>query len=379
MKVVLLTNIPSPFMLQFADAINRSPGMEYHVAFCKDSLEDRGSHWRDRECGGDRAHYYHSKSGQALGRWLVDILESLKPDVVLLGYGRGPVFRLAARNKGRLGYVLGMWSEQPPQEWQDRWILNRLRRCLFRRIWRTSFDFILSIGDRAAAIHQEFQRKDPTRIFCFPYVQSIPCRDLKSEAGSILRFLFSGRLVKRNNIRLICRCIEDLAKTHPGKFTFCFSASGPEEEEIQGRTRRSPAFARHICFDREFAQWDDRLRPFMVSDVLVVPARHSGWGLVVSEALSLGLPVISTRGVEAARYFVRHMENGILIRPKKWELLAAMRYCIESRPDVERMSVCARRITEVYSAEKGSALFSEIMYSVYRRSLAERSGSRGEG
>jgi glycosyltransferase involved in cell wall biosynthesis len=65
---------------------------------------------------------------------------------------------------------------------------------------------------------------------------------------------------------------------------------------------------------------------YEAADVLCVPSRYDGWGLVVPEGLAAGLPVIATDRMGAALEFVRTGRNGWLIPAGDEEaLLNAMR------------------------------------------------------
>jgi glycosyltransferase involved in cell wall biosynthesis len=65
------------------------------------------------------------------------------------------------------------------------------------------------------------------------------------------------------------------------------------------------------------------------ADVLCVPSRYDGWGLVVPEGLTSGLPVIATDRMGAGLEFVRTGENGWLIPAGDEEaILDAMREAV---------------------------------------------------
>ena len=75
-----------------------------------------------------------------------------------------------------------------------------------------------------------------------------------------------------------------------------------------------------------FKDWDALPGEYARADVLCVPSRYDGWGLVVPEGLATGLPVIATDRMGAALEFVESGRNGWLVRAGDEEaLLAAMR------------------------------------------------------
>jgi glycosyltransferase involved in cell wall biosynthesis len=75
-----------------------------------------------------------------------------------------------------------------------------------------------------------------------------------------------------------------------------------------------------------FKGWDELPREYAQADVLCVPSRYDGWGLVVPEGLASGLPVIATDRMGAALEFIKTGRNGWLVRAGDEEaLLRAMR------------------------------------------------------
>ena len=54
---------------------------------------------------------------------------------------------------------------------------------------------------------------------------------------------------------------------------------------------------------------------FQKADIFILPGKRDGWGVVINEAISSGLPVISTKFVGAARHLVIDNYNGFLIEP----------------------------------------------------------------
>ena len=169
-----------------------------------------------------------------------------------------------------------------------------------------------------------------------------------------------------HNIRGLAGAAELLQIKYPGQFELIVSASGKSKKYLDNAESRFPG-QKFIFYDIDFEKWEDRLRPFKSSHVLVLPSYNSGWGLVVNEALNLGLPVITTQNVGAARYLVEHMINGIIIKPTTKEIFHAMEYFILHPDEITRMSANALDIKKRYSldigAERLKAIFETIIKS----------------
>lgn len=50
------------------------------------------------------------------------------------------------------------------------------------------------------------------------------------------------------------------------------------------------------------------------ADVFVLPSRYDGWGAVLNEAISIGLPIISTDQTGAAYHLIKNNVNGFMIK-----------------------------------------------------------------
>lgn len=61
---------------------------------------------------------------------------------------------------------------------------------------------------------------------------------------------------------------------------------------------------------------------YQIADVFVLPTRHDVWGLVIGEAMSCGLPVITTDMCLAGKAMIKEGENGYLVRVGDIEELA---------------------------------------------------------
>ena len=342
-KVLSVSTLLSPFQVELAQEINRIAPFKYHVAFTLPFRAARGKHWTTTRTDLEYVHCIDGQGSHAeQAVWAAQLISDLRPDVVIVGRFRGDIYSLARRTATALGTKFGFWLE-PPNYLRLPFLHWALKLLAWRRLREA--DFILAIGDRA----ERFARTYAPRKECVhlvPYAQdlslflAIPIP--RPSDSSVIRFLFSGQLLKRHNIRMIADALTILQHKRPGCFRVIIAAHGPEETVIQRAIRECPALQTVISYDREYSVWQDRVRPFSNSDVLVYPSSHSGWGLVVPEAMAAGMVVISTRQVEAARYYLRHRINGIVIEPKLDQLVTELEWCVDHREHVFRMGQQAR-------------------------------------
>jgi glycosyltransferase involved in cell wall biosynthesis len=85
----------------------------------------------------------------------------------------------------------------------------------------------------------------------------------------------------------------------------------------------------------------DLWREFEEADALIFPTLSDGFGLVVTEALSRGLPVITTDRAGAAD-LIRPQENGLIIPAHDAEAIAqAIFWCLDHRAELSAMRAAA--------------------------------------
>ena len=100
---------------------------------------------------------------------------------------------------------------------------------------------------------------------------------------------------------------------------------------------------------------------YACADVLCVPSRYDGWGLVVPEGLAAGLPVIASDRMGAALEFVESGRNGRLVRAGDQEaLLQAMREAATmTRSELLALGRRARESVSTHTLRNGAGRFFE--------------------
>lgn len=88
-----------------------------------------------------------------------------------------------------------------------------------------------------------------------------------------------------------------------------------------------------------------------LSDVFVFPTLADGFGMVISEAMSRGLPVISTE-CSAAPDLINHKKDGLIIKSDDLEdLVEKMTWCLENKNDLRNISIQALAKAQAYQWE----------------------------
>ncbi|WP_214802023.1 glycosyltransferase family 4 protein [Exiguobacterium sp. s194] len=99
-----------------------------------------------------------------------------------------------------------------------------------------------------------------------------------------------------------------------------------------------------------------------LSDLFVHPSRYDVWGLVINEAMSCGLPIISSYECMAALEMIKDEHNGFLVNTQDIEqLLTKVLYILENEDVRKKMSINSIDIIQNYTIEKMAIRTGEII------------------
>ena len=345
MRVFVLTDSPSPYQVELFNEIETEGSCELKVGYLRSrdpmrqwtrpdirhqsieiepGIEDARAAVRDADLVVFN-YYFHSNATQLIeerasrgGPWCF--------------WGERPGFRLPP------------WAALGGRLWR-RWKLARLHGSS-APIW--------GIGKFAVdGYRREF---GPRRsYFNLPYFSNLErfgsgC----SRAGSERVFLFCGSLIERKGVDLMARAFVQLATEVPD---VRLRIAG------DGALRQSLAQVLRPVSDRVeftgFKDWSELPELYASADVLCVPSRYDGWGLVVPEGLASGLPVIATKRMGAALEFVQTGVNGWLIPAgDEMAILYAMRKAASlTNAELAERSQRARESVKEHTLRNGSQRF----------------------
>jgi len=194
---------------------------------------------------------------------------------------------------------------------------------------------------------------DPGKTFAVPY--GAPANlaaeaDLQSRPNLPLQAIWAGTFSVRKGAHLM---LDAWRRLDPGKAA---------RLDVYGAMGLPPSLLENAPNGTRFrgsVPQAELLAAFDTSDVLVFPTLSDGFGMVVTEAFSRGLPVITTDQAGAAD-LVEHGRNGLIIPAGDVDALAdALRWCLDNR----------NRLAEMRHAALDTAR--KWQWSDYRQALRE--------
>jgi glycosyltransferase involved in cell wall biosynthesis len=221
----------------------------------------------------------------------IAILSGLKPDIVIIGGYKISYADLVikyARSKN-IKYFF----------WLERINFNFFLKKFFFTIINADVlkraDGIFAIGKYATKFYKKFN----SNVYNIPYSISLK-KKIKKYKTPI--FLFVGQIIKRKGILSLLNCI---ANINAKECKFIFAGTGPLVKNIKKIMK-----LKKNVFYYNFKNKDELNKIYKKSNILILPSIYDGWGVVIIEAMSRAMAVISNNNVGASNEYIKHNING---------------------------------------------------------------------
>lgn len=223
----------------------------------------------------------------------------------------------------------------------------------------------LAIGDLA---RDEFIRWGipPDRIRFLPYAVPRVAVPDGAESPEIPlegpRFLFLGQLCPRKGIDLLLLAMRDVLATHPNARLELAGRDEPGGFYEQMAERLDITHALRFSGVVDAAHIGSVLQR---CDVLILPSRHDGWGVVLNEAASLGKALIASDACGAAHHLIEPEVNGLRFPAGDRSALAnaILAYC-RNRVLARRHGGESLRIFEDFTPERNAQRLEDALLSL---------------
>ena len=362
-KVLFLSNHPSPHMADLFRAIHRHPHMCLQVLFASPSDPERS--WESDLRGFPSTVLRRISIGTGLPFNPVVVKELLH--YVRQGYV--PIICVYTMPTSLLSMLLLVsahepWvflGEAPGQDYRAGKLKTVLRDVSIGRLLNMSSG-VLAISRNGVKQYGGWLRPSVGIAHFQYYEDREKFRAIARDGlvnGETPSFLMCGRLCDRKAPQLALQASEfllgrDLAHN------LVFAGDGELQAELEKYCQINRLT--HVEFKGQIG-WCSRHDAFRDADVLIHPTRFDGWGMVVPEALSAGMPVVTTERCGAGIDFIEGGENGFLLSsPTAAESLAEkMAHFILHPTEIRRMGRLARESVEEWSPEAGANRLCEVL------------------
>jgi glycosyltransferase involved in cell wall biosynthesis len=193
-------------------------------------------------------------------------------------------------------------------------LLKPYKRLVLRRVLHDAAAIIVPTDDYREIICRQY-RVASDRITVIPNGTTHKISDRhKSMSGyrSEKRLLFVGRLSPQKNIPLLLESAEAYLARYGNDIMLTLVGDGPERVAVKSRIQQLglndvvtlPGAVTGSALESIYAS----------SDLLMLTSVNESFGIVLIEAMTKGLPIISVN-IPAVRNIVDHQVNGLLVEP----------------------------------------------------------------
>lgn len=304
----------------------------------------------------------------SLVRRLAARLRELAPDLVHTHLVHADLYGIAAARRARIPAMVSSRHDNNP--FRRGTLVRWLNRRAMRHV-RT----VIAISDAVARFVHEVEGVDDASIATIRYgvgaeATDDEARGARAAIGCGDRDLvvgFVGRLVAQKGVDVLIDAVPRVRARHPTAVTVIVG-DGPLAPELRAR---AAALGLGDCV--RFVGWiADARRVMPACDVIVVPSRWEGLGLVALEAMACARPVVASR-VDGLAEIVEPAATGLLVPAGDAAALAEAVASVLDRPAWGQALGTAgrRRVVERFSIDA----MADATVDVYRRSLRETATS----
>lgn len=322
MRVLFLVNIPSPYRVNFFNELGKL--CDLTVLYETNSATDRDKTWMS-----EKQKYFTSiflkgiKTGadNAICPSVLKWLDKRKFDIFVVGGYSTPTGMLAVEylHLKKIPFFLNS---------DGGFIKNdTVFKQAIKKHFISKATAWLSTGKKTNEYLMHYGAKKE-KIYIYPFTslkkEDILVRPIIKEEKEILKkklnikeekiIVSVGQFINRKGFDVLLKSCENI----PEDCGVYIIGGQPTQEYID---IKSELKLNNIYFI-QFKSKEELKKYYMASDLFVLPTREDIWGLVVNEAMSMGLPVITTDRCVAGLELVENYNNGFLVPVNDIDMLA---------------------------------------------------------
>jgi len=312
MKILFITNIPSPYRVDFFNELGKQ--CDLTVCYERHSAGDRNIKWRGNEAINYTANFTSAKTigtDKSIGFDLIWEIKKVKFDHLIISGYASPSVMLAITycRIFRIPYTLESDGGFFTVDHGIKRIIKRFLLCGAQSHFTTCQEYtsyLLSLG-----ISKDKINKYPfTSLYENDIAVSVANDEEKEQLRSELAIiekkvvLSVGRFIPCKGFDILLNA----AKSFLDSTGIYIVGGTPEPEFIE---QKKCLGLNNVHFI-DFKQKNELKKWYRAADVFILPTRGDVWGLVINEAMAQGLPVITTDRCIAGLELVDD-QNGALI------------------------------------------------------------------
>ena len=305
MKVLFLTNIPSPYTTDFFNDLGKE--VDLTVIYERENASDRGLDWSETTSLNFRKIILKGinvRKEQSISLGIIKHLNR-KFDRIILGSFTTPTGIIAVlwMKLLRIKYMLFSEGGIPKN---GKGIKEKIKKLIIKRA--DKYLSTCTLGDQYFTQYGAKTENIKRIIFTSIYKNDIEKNTdfIKNRSNKIPKLIAVGRFMESKGFMRLIEISGEISKEVSHELYII--GSGPEKDKYLNYINNNNL--QNIFIVDQLSKFH-LLKYYRESDLFILPTKSDTWGLVIIEAMSQGLPIITTKTCVSGNEFVG-LENGRL-------------------------------------------------------------------
>lgn len=359
MKILYLTNIPSPYRVDFFNELGKM--CELTVLFERERASDRDERWESKHSNTFDSIFLKGKKIGADKSFCPGVVKHLNQtyDAIILGGYSSPTYMLAIEymRLKKIPFLLNADGGFPKE---DKAIIHWLKkRCIgaasgWVSTGKATDDYLKHYGAMEQWIYHYPFTSVSGKSFCQPTDTERKRAKAELRIAEDRIAISVGQFIPRKGFDLLINAAGKINQRYG-----VYIVGGVPDEEYLNMQKRYGASNVHFL---DFMDKEELQKYYCAADVFVFPTREDIWGLVLNEAMAFALPSIASNKANAAIELIVDGENGYLVDPEQTNIIAdRMEILFKDDGLRKEMSAKAFQSVQNYSIEKMAASHISIL------------------
>lgn len=321
MKVLWLTNIPSPYRVEFFNELGKY--CDLTVLFEKKASDERDESWKKFNTDNFMAIYLKGKSigvAEAFCPNVIKYLNHSYDHIVVTNFSDPTgILAITILRMKKIPYIIESdggfaGSGQGVKEGIKKWLLSEAN--LYFSTAKAHDDYYLTYGaKKSELIRYPFSSLHNADILAEPVTLQEKVLLRKKLGMTESKIILSvGQFIHRKGYDILFKALRQLDSS-----IGCYIVGGKPTEEYIQMVKEDNLTNIHFV---DFKLKDELNEYYKAADLFVHPTREDIWGLVINEAMAQGLPIVTTDRCVAGLELIQEESLGQIVPVEDIDALA---------------------------------------------------------
>lgn len=321
-KIVHISNIPSPYQIEWAKELKKNYDVEFwFMTDIQHSVSGRPSYWNV-----EMPHYCRilpskfQKGELCYGPTLNKELKNFNPDIIML---QGAWYMISWFQAYRWGVKNSKKIIVGPTEFNK--TMNKFLTVFRNKIIFGLLYSKIDLFFANAYIHYDYllntlNKKNVVLFMNYDNYSKYLRHEVRKD-NSVITFMYGGAISRRMRVPELLKVFKKIVSKHEN-VRLVIGGYGPEKKFCKEIVNSSKRLSNTVTF-HDVKTWDEISDVYKNCSVLINFASYSPGAGVILSAVASGMGIISSISVNSSRHFVINKFNGYMVETEK-ELFAAM-------------------------------------------------------